>query len=155
MCLAQGPQRSDAGEARTRGPSVSSQALYHWEPLKRGHKYIKRILWIIRVFNTQFSIQTHPGLTSAALPVETKWGNYETQQNIEKLKPKGTFSRELSSTDTVVNSSSGSLNRHAFRQTYGPSQNECVSRSAWAHVQSDQSPLWKFRTFIQWPVGLF
>ena len=30
MCLAQGPQRSDACEARTRGPSVSSQALYHW-----------------------------------------------------------------------------------------------------------------------------
>ena len=30
MCLAQGPQPSDAGEARTRGPSVSSQALYHW-----------------------------------------------------------------------------------------------------------------------------
>ena len=30
MCLSQGPQGSDAGEARTRGPSVSSQALYHW-----------------------------------------------------------------------------------------------------------------------------
>ena len=30
MCLAQGPQRSDAGEAGTRCPSVSSQALYHW-----------------------------------------------------------------------------------------------------------------------------
>ena len=30
MCLAQGPQRSDAGEAQTRGPSVLSQALYHW-----------------------------------------------------------------------------------------------------------------------------
>ena len=30
MCLAQGPQRSDASEARTRGLSVSSQALYHW-----------------------------------------------------------------------------------------------------------------------------
>ena len=30
MCLAQGPQRSNAGEARTHGPSVSSQALYHW-----------------------------------------------------------------------------------------------------------------------------
>ena len=29
MCLAQGPQHSDPGEARTRGPSVSSQALYH------------------------------------------------------------------------------------------------------------------------------
>ena len=30
MCLAQGPQRSDAGEAQTPGLSVSSQALYHW-----------------------------------------------------------------------------------------------------------------------------
>ena len=30
MCLAQGPQRSDAGEARTHGPSVLSQGLYHW-----------------------------------------------------------------------------------------------------------------------------
>ena len=30
MCLAQGQQRSDACEARTRGPSASSQALYHW-----------------------------------------------------------------------------------------------------------------------------
>ena len=30
MCLAQGPQRSDAGEVRTQGPSVSSQALYRW-----------------------------------------------------------------------------------------------------------------------------
>ena len=28
MCLAQGPQRSDAGEARIPGPSVASQALY-------------------------------------------------------------------------------------------------------------------------------
>ena len=30
MCLAQGPQGSDADEAQTRGPSVSSQALYDW-----------------------------------------------------------------------------------------------------------------------------
>ena len=30
MCLAQSSQRSDAGEARTRRTSVSSQALYHW-----------------------------------------------------------------------------------------------------------------------------
>ena len=29
MCLAQGPQRSDASEAHTHGPAVSSQALYH------------------------------------------------------------------------------------------------------------------------------
>ena len=32
MCLAQGPQRSDAHEARIRGPSVLSQALYHCAP---------------------------------------------------------------------------------------------------------------------------
>ena len=37
MCLAQGPQRSDAGEARTRGPSVSSQALYHWATALPDH----------------------------------------------------------------------------------------------------------------------
>ena len=40
MCLVQGPQRSDTGEARTRGPSVSSQALYHWAtalPIHPGH----------------------------------------------------------------------------------------------------------------------
>ena len=30
MCLAQGPQRSDAGEPRTRDPLLLSQALYHW-----------------------------------------------------------------------------------------------------------------------------
>ena len=30
MCLAQGPQRSDVVKARTRGLSVSSQALNHW-----------------------------------------------------------------------------------------------------------------------------
>ena len=30
MCLAPGPQYSDSGEAQTRSPSVSSQALYHW-----------------------------------------------------------------------------------------------------------------------------
>ena len=29
MCLAQGPERSDPGEALTRHLSVSSQALYH------------------------------------------------------------------------------------------------------------------------------
>ena len=32
MCLAQGPQSSDAGDARTRGPSDSSQALTHCAP---------------------------------------------------------------------------------------------------------------------------
>ena len=41
MCLAQGLQRSDACEARTRGPSVSSQTLYHWTtalPLQHSTK---------------------------------------------------------------------------------------------------------------------
>ena len=36
MCLAQGPQRSDAGEARTHGFSVLSQALYHWATALSG-----------------------------------------------------------------------------------------------------------------------
>ena len=35
MCLAQGPQCSDAVEARTRGPSVSRQALSHCAPTFR------------------------------------------------------------------------------------------------------------------------
>ena len=46
MRLAQVPQRSDAGEAQTPGPSVSSQALYHWAtalpvPEKKIHLYLK------------------------------------------------------------------------------------------------------------------
>ena len=36
MCLAQGPQRSGDREAGTRGPSVSSQALYHWATALHG-----------------------------------------------------------------------------------------------------------------------
>ena len=34
MCLAQGPQHSDAGEARTRGPSVSSHTLNDFKNAK-------------------------------------------------------------------------------------------------------------------------
>ena len=30
MCFAQGPQRSDAGEARNPQPFCLNQALYHW-----------------------------------------------------------------------------------------------------------------------------
>ena len=44
MCLAQGPQRSDAGEARPRGPSVSSQALYHWATALPAGLYMSVIL---------------------------------------------------------------------------------------------------------------
>ena len=51
MCLAQGPQHSEADEARTHGPSVSSKALYHWAPL-----YCLKILigcWIGRKWMTE------------------------------------------------------------------------------------------------------
>ena len=45
MCLAQGPQRSDAGEAQTRGPSVSSQALYHWATALPNIMHIFNVLY--------------------------------------------------------------------------------------------------------------
>ena len=48
MCLAQGPQHSDAGEARTRGPSVSNQALFHWATALPSSEYIL-IVYIISV----------------------------------------------------------------------------------------------------------
>ena len=41
MCIAQGPQRSDAIEAQTHGPSVSSQALYHWATALRSLLQLK------------------------------------------------------------------------------------------------------------------
>ena len=48
MCLAQGPQRSDAREARTRRPSVSSQALYHWATaLPLYHFWILMLPWCL------------------------------------------------------------------------------------------------------------
>ena len=50
MCLAQGRQRSDTGEARTLGRSVSSQALYHCAPLFPVYKEL--IVNIISVENT-------------------------------------------------------------------------------------------------------
>ena len=44
MRLAQRPQRSDAFEARNHGPSVSSQALYHWATvLDLGVKFTQNI----------------------------------------------------------------------------------------------------------------
>ena len=49
MCLAQGPQRSDAGEARTRGPSVSSQALYHWATALPIQTYVRETIVLMYV----------------------------------------------------------------------------------------------------------
>ena len=37
MCTAQRPQRNDASEAQTRGPSVLSQSLYHWATVLPVH----------------------------------------------------------------------------------------------------------------------
>ena len=50
MCLAQGPQCSDAGEAWTHGTSVSSQALYHWAiaiPLYVFYDFMKNTALLI------------------------------------------------------------------------------------------------------------
>ena len=49
MCLAQGPQRSDASEARTRGPSVSSQALYHWATALPGVIVVVAVVIVVVV----------------------------------------------------------------------------------------------------------
>ena len=62
MCLAQGPQGSDAGKARTCGPSVSSQALYLWAtavpffcPIRFSRFPIK--LWILHANLKQWRSQ--------------------------------------------------------------------------------------------------
>ena len=61
MCLAQGPQRSDAGEARTRSLSVLSQALYTTEPLP-SHKML------VRTANMVDPDQTDLGLPCLSRP---------------------------------------------------------------------------------------
>ena len=51
MCLAQGPQRSNAGEAQARGPSVSRQALYHWATALPHMQSVSRVgFWGIFIF---------------------------------------------------------------------------------------------------------
>ena len=65
MCLAQGPQRSDAGEARTRYPSVSSQALYHWATALPFFNFegLKKVLHIKKQIPCQWELETkHDGL---------------------------------------------------------------------------------------------
>ena len=48
MCLAQGPQPSDAGETRTCGPSVLSQALYHWATALPNHLIAVYVVWLVK-----------------------------------------------------------------------------------------------------------
>ena len=54
MCLAQGPQHSDAGEAQTRSPSVSSQALYHWATALH--------VWAFCAYKLEYGIKTYKEL---------------------------------------------------------------------------------------------
>ena len=56
MCLAQGPHCSDAGEARTRGPSVSSQALYHWATALTAFSWIRHIDCYVTTLEMQLRI---------------------------------------------------------------------------------------------------
>ena len=53
MCLIQGPQRSDGGEARS--PSVSSQALYHCAP------YSYLLYGVIKEYSYCIVCFLHPG----------------------------------------------------------------------------------------------
>ena len=55
MCLAQGPQRSDACEIQTRGPSVSSQALYQWAAVLPYYSRVKSFLELLSAFYISYS----------------------------------------------------------------------------------------------------
>ena len=56
MCLAQGPQRSDAGEAWTRGLSVSSQALYHWATVLPVRMFLDIQMFLFKRFMQVISL---------------------------------------------------------------------------------------------------
>ena len=57
MCLAQGPQH---GEAGTRGPSVLSQALYHWATALP----LDKIDWLIEsIYNGNTKYFAHKNIT--------------------------------------------------------------------------------------------
>ena len=62
MCLAQGPQRSDACEARTCGPSVSSQALYHWAtvlPIKARVRDSQEVVVVVVIVVVHVGLWCH------------------------------------------------------------------------------------------------
>ena len=82
MCLAQGPQRSDAGEARTRYPSVSSQALYHWAtalPL-----YTNRVLNVRKKGNIRNRSNQVPHQTQNII-----WKSEKKHKKHHKQEPRG------------------------------------------------------------------
>ena len=69
MCLAQGPQHSDAGETRTRGPSVLSQALYHWAtalPYQSADQ-VGLVSWLIIIW-LELEQKTHGSTSDQTTP---------------------------------------------------------------------------------------
>ena len=80
MCLAQGPQRSDAGEARTRGPSVSSQTLYHWATAL-PKKYLKYIVIFIFCYHSERELSFGFGQRKSALHFPAKKRSFGALSN--------------------------------------------------------------------------
>ena len=78
MCLAQGPQRSGAGEARTNDPSVSSQA-------QKGSKYqtISWSVWNCTLRLTSFLL----GVTVCTMAV----GRKINMEEIRKISSPGCY----------------------------------------------------------------
>ena len=91
MCLAQGPQRSDVGEARTRGPSVSSQALYHrataLPPCCAAHNFDgNAILQSIIAFPATFKDLMEPVFNQALKAGPVGFVTMYRQQSIKSYK---------------------------------------------------------------------
>ena len=73
MCLAQRPHRSEADEARIRGHSVSSQALYHWAAGLPADHEILNMLRCDRPWNFELMRQRVNESPTSFFP--RKWGN--------------------------------------------------------------------------------
>ena len=94
MCLAQGPQRSDAGEARTRGPSVSSQGLYHCAPRMHFERIKHRIVIVLA---SEYTLLSYLNVSSVIpqgkhhfYPANRFW---ETRKSLFIAKPRSDFNR--------------------------------------------------------------
>ena len=74
MCLAQGPQRSDAGEARTRGRSVSSNYYWVWKCL-----VFSSSAFISNAFQTAFIMEANNMNSDQTAP-----GSYCVQYRLSK-----------------------------------------------------------------------
>ena len=87
MCLAQGPQRSDAGEARTRGPSVSSQALYHWATALPGDQ-----VWDLQCMQLASYLERGPLVWMMPLQMHVnKKSVYDNDETVQALMKQGSY----------------------------------------------------------------